>query len=119
MAAALCRTKSCENALQRRIRTCGSPMEERFPPDMQDPANVAVRLDLCKMDASWNSVPDANVRRSPSCVRASCISSPAMGARWRYAMPDRLNRLPVAKPTLFAKVRAEKKSPVPVYAYSP
>ncbi|KAL7948860.1 hypothetical protein V8C42DRAFT_312520 [Trichoderma barbatum] len=27
------------------------------------------------MDASWNSVPDANVRRSPSCVRASCISS--------------------------------------------
>ncbi|KAL7913943.1 hypothetical protein GGI35DRAFT_475785 [Trichoderma velutinum] len=63
--AALCRTKSCENALQRRIRTCGSPMEEHFPPDMQDPGNVAVRLDLCKMDASWNSVPDANYSGKP------------------------------------------------------
>lgn len=41
-----------------------------------------------------------------------------MGARWRYATPDRLNRLPVAKPTLFAKVRAEKKSPMPVLVYA-
>lgn len=45
---------------------------------------------------------------------------PAMGARWRHAMPDRLNRLPVAKPTLSAKVRGEEvPMPVPVYACSP
>ncbi|KAL7956097.1 hypothetical protein V8C34DRAFT_289890 [Trichoderma compactum] len=75
------------------------PWSSVSPPDMQDPGSVAVRLDLCKMDASWNSVPDANVRRSPSCVRASCISS-RLWAQVGHAMPDRLNRPAVAKSTL-------------------
>ncbi|PTB68092.1 hypothetical protein BBK36DRAFT_1139600 [Trichoderma citrinoviride] len=56
MAAALMSKPMCRNALQRRTRACGEPMEKPGP---QDPGSVAVRASTCTMDASWNSVPDA------------------------------------------------------------
>lgn len=64
-----------------------------------------MRRGQCRKDASWNSVPDANVRRSPSCVRASCVA--ALGACRHHAMPDRLNRPPLANPMRSPKVRGD------------
>ncbi|PTB73330.1 hypothetical protein M440DRAFT_1404349 [Trichoderma longibrachiatum ATCC 18648] len=69
-----------------------SPWRSVCSPGPHDPGSVAVRTLPCTMAASWNSVPAAKVRRSPLCVRASCISSRLWAQRWRHAMADRLIR---------------------------